>query len=286
MQERMLKIKRKMDKEIEARFHNENTLTEALYKSAIYSVSGGKRIRAIFAYLLSDLFEIPEEKMLHTACALELVHAASLIMDDLPYMDDAQLRRGKPANHVVFGQDVALLASIGLIAEAAKVTLNDPNLSSDERNQITAALTASYGFDGLASGQFVDLKLKRKNIDFEIIEFINRMKTAALFTAAAKMTAIIGKATDEQMKAVVKFSQDIGAAFQIIDDMLDIAGDEKIIGKQVGQDKMNFVKLVGKEKAQEYLEEYHGKALNTLDIFGDNAGTLKQFSGYLITRAK
>lgn len=284
MQDRMVKIKRVIDKKIEGGFHNENPLTEALYKSAVYSISGGKRIRAIFVYFLADLFEIPEEKMLHTACALELVHAASLIMDDLPYMDDAQLRRGKPANHVVFGQDVALLASIGLIAEAGKITLSDPTLGAEERNRITAVLTASYGFDGLASGQFVDLKLKRKNIDFEIIEFINQMKTAALFTAAAKMTAIIGKASDEQVEAVVKFSQDIGVAFQIIDDMLDIAGDERTIGKQVGQDKMNFVKLVGKEKARQYLDEYHGRALKRLDIFGEKASALKQFSDYLITR--
>ena len=275
-----------MDKEIEKRLFNENPLTEALYKSAIYSVSGGKRIRAIFAYLLADLFEIPKEKMLHTACALELVHAASLIMDDLPYMDDAQLRRGKPANHVVFGQDVALLASIGLISEAAKITLTDPHLNADERSQITAALTASYGFDGLASGQFVDLKLKRKNIDFEIIEFINRMKTAALFTAAAKMTAIIGKATTEQVQALEIYSRHLGVAFQIIDDMLDIAGDEKTIGKQPGQDKMNFVKLVGKEKAEQYLQEYHEKALKALDVFEEKAKAVKQFSEYLITRVR
>lgn len=284
MQEKLLDIKKLVDAEIENKLQNGNPLIDALYKSAIYSASGGKRVRAIFAYLIAGLFDADENKMLQPSCALEFVHAASLIMDDLPYMDDSQLRRGKPANHVVFGQDVALLASIGLISQALNVVLEDQNLSSEEKEKISGVLSKSFGFSGLAAGQFVDLKLKRKNIDFEIIEFINQRKTAALFSAAGQIACIIGKGNAEQVQAIKLFSEDIGFAFQIIDDMLENAGNKKIIGKNDGLEKMNFVKLVGDEQAKEYLKEYQQKAEDALSVFGAKADELKSYSAYLISR--
>lgn len=279
-------IKQVVDAEIEKRLKNDNPLIDALYKSALYSASGGKRVRAIFACLVGRLFDVPNEKLIFPSCALELIHAASLIMDDLPYMDDSQLRRGKPANHVVFGQDVALLASIGMISEATQMLLSDERLPMDIRIRTTELLTASFGFDGLAAGQFVDLKLKQKNVDFEIIEFINHKKTAALFTAAGKIAATIGGANESQLQAIQDFSEDIGFAFQIIDDILDIAGDEKIVGKNLKHDKMNFVRLVGMEEAQRYLKDYQQRAVQALDIFGGKASELKDFSQYLIERAR
>jgi len=285
MQEKLLEIKKLVDVEIEKKLQNENPLIDALYKSAGYSASGGKRVRALFAYLIARLFDIDENKMIQPSCALELVHAASLIMDDLPYMDDSQLRRGKPANHVVFGQDVALLASIGLISQALNVVLEDKNLSSEEKEQISAVLSRSFGFSGLAAGQFVDLKLKRKNVDFEIIEFINQRKTAALFSAAGKIACIIGKANTEQIQAVKLFSEDIGFAFQIIDDILENAGNKKIVGNNDSLEKMNFVKLVGEQQAKQYLKEYQQKAEQALSVFGAKADELKSYSAYLISRA-
>ena len=278
-------IKQLVDIEIGKKLQNDNPLIEALYKSAAYSTGGGKRVRAVFVYLIGKLFNVPREQLLNPACALELIHSASLIMDDLPYMDDSNLRRGKPANHVVFGQDVALLASIGLISEATQIVLNDEKFSIELRNRIAALLTASFGFQGLAAGQFVDLKLKQKNVDFEIIEFINQKKTAALFTAAGEIAATIGGANKQQMEAVQNFSKNIGFAFQIIDDMLDIAGNEKIVGKNLKHDKMNFVKLVGMDEAKRYLNEYHANSEKALDLFGGKADDLKYFSKYLIERA-
>jgi geranylgeranyl diphosphate synthase type II len=286
MKDRMQSIKKRIDEEIEKRLQNDNPLVEALYKSAAYSAAGGKRIRAIFIMLVGDLFDVPEEKLINSACAIELIHAASLIMDDLPYMDDSQLRRGKPANHVVFGQDVALLASIGLLSEGMQTVLGDEGLSAEERLQVGQVLSASFGFNGLAAGQFVDLKLKDKHVDFEIIEFINQKKTAALFSAAGKIAAIVGHADEQKMKAIQDFADDIGFAFQIVDDMLDVMGKEKVVGKTVAQDKMNFVKLVGADEAKKYLDEYHQRAVKALDVFGKKADGLKELSQYLIERVR
>ncbi len=277
-------IKRTVDTEIEKALINNEPLIDGLYKSAAYSAGGGKRVRAVFTNLVGNMFGVKPEAMHKTACAVELIHAASLIMDDLPYMDDSQLRRGKPSNHVVFGQDVALCASIALLSKAVDLVLSDEQIDLATRNKIAKILTHSYGFEGLAAGQFVDLKLKRKNIDFSIVEFINAKKTAALFTAAGKAGALIGSATDKQINAIESYSENIGFAFQIVDDILDVVGESKVVGKDVDHDKMNFVMLVGKEEAERQAKEYTEKALKALDIFAGKADELRALSGFLIKR--
>jgi len=285
MQQRLLQIKNMVDQEIDNALKNENPLIDALYKSALYSAAGGKRVRAQLHYLVGALFNVPENKMLKSACAIELIHAASLIMDDLPYMKDSQLRRGKPANHVVFGQDVALLASIGLISKALEQVLADDGLSEAEKNKTVATLSASFGFEGLAAGQFVDLKLKHKNVDVEILKFINHKKTAALFLAGAKAAALLGGADAEKLKAVEEFSTNIGFAFQIVNELLESGGRDSLVGKEGEQEKMNFVKLVGEDKAREYLKTFHSAARKSLTAFGTAADELNLFVDYLIERA-
>ncbi len=285
MQQRLLQIRNMVDQKIEDTLRNDNPLIDALYKSAVYSAAGGKRVRAQLHYLVGRLFDVPENKMLRSACAIELVHAASLIMDDLPYMKDSQLRRGKPANHVVFGQDVALLASIGLISKALELVLSDENLSEAEKNQLVATLSASFGFDGLAAGQFVDLKLKHKNVDFEILKFINNKKTTALFLAAAKAGAFLGGADAAKMAAIEEFSANIGFTFQIVNELLESNNRDTLVGKESEHEKMNFVKLVGEDKAREYLKSYHDAAQENLKIFGAAADELKAFINYLVELA-
>lgn len=277
-------IKATADRDIEAVLQNDSGLIDGLIKSASYSVAGGKRIRAVFTHLVGQLFDVKAEKLHKAAAAVEMIHAASLIMDDLPYMDDSQLRRGKPANHVVFGQDVALCASIALLSEATALVLDDDSLTIEEQNKVTRVLTESYGFSGLAAGQYVDLKLKRKNVDYSIIEFINAKKTAALFVAAGKTGAMIGNATEAQTAAIVQFSENLGFAFQIIDDILDVEGDSKVIGKDTDHDKMNFVMLVGRDEAERKAAEYSQRALDALNIFGDKADALRALSEFLLKR--
>jgi len=279
-------VRQRVDLAIEQVLENDNPLIEGLYKSAAYSTGGGKRVRAVFTFLVGNIFNVPGEQLLTPASAIELIHAASLIMDDLPYMDDSQLRRGKPSNHVVFGQDVALCASIALISEAIRMVLEEKDISDDKRIKMAAILTQSFGFDGLAAGQYVDLKLKRKNVEFGIIEYINHKKTAALFSASGQIGAILGQANARQIQAISDFSSNIGFAFQIMDDILDVAGDVKVVGKDLEHDKMNFVKLVGMEKAREYLFDYQKRALEALSVFGAQADEIKAFAEYLIHRVR
>jgi geranylgeranyl diphosphate synthase type II len=280
----LIDVKKDVDCELEKILSNNDILIDALYKSSSYSAAGGKRIRAVFTMLIGQLFQVEFSKLLSSACSIELIHAASLIMDDLPYMENSQLRRGKPANHVVFGQDVALLASVGLLSKAQEIILSDETIDVDLRLKIAQYLADSFGFNGLAAGQFVDIKLKHKDIDFSIIEYITDKKAAALFSTAGRIAAAIGGANKEQVKAVEAFARNIGFAFQIIDDFLELAENEKKQGKTPENDKLNFVKVIGKEKAKDYLNEYKTKAENELAIFGDAAIELKTFNQYLLKR--
>lgn len=277
-------VKRLTDVEIEQALVNSEPLIDGLYKSAIYSTTGGKRLRAVFTILVGNIFKVEQEILLKTAAAVELIHAASLIMDDLPYMDDSQLRRGKPSNHVVFGQDVALCASIALLSKAIELVLNDDALKQDIKTKIVQVLADSYGFKGLAAGQFVDLKLKRKNVSFDVIEYINDKKTAALFSAAGKAGAIIGNASNKQINAIDEYSKYMGLAFQIVDDILDVEGNKDIVGKDVAHDKMNFVRLVGLENARNKAKEYTDLAVKSLEILGPDAEVLKEFTSFLVKR--
>ncbi len=277
-------IKVIVDAEINKALQHDVTLTDGLYKAAEYSAAGGKRVRAVFTLLVGRLFDVPEEKLYKTAAAVEMIHAASLIMDDLPYMDDSQLRRGKPANHVVFGQDVALCASIAMLSRALELVLNDDSLNMEQRNYAASVLTRAFGFEGLAAGQFVDLKLKTKNVDYTIIEFINAKKTAALFSASGEAAASIGGADKARHEAIITYSENIGFAFQIIDDILDASGAKSVVGKDTSHDKMNFVMLVGREKAYEEAKKHTEIALKALDVFGEKNNELKALSSFLLNR--
>ncbi len=261
-------------------------LLEGLNKSVLYSMTGGKRVRSIFMFLVGELFDVPQEKLFSSACAIEMIHASSLIMDDLPYMDNAELRRGKPANHIVFGQDVALCASIALISCAIEILQIDETLDSKEKMNVTEIISKSYGMNGLAGGQFVDLKLKVKNVELEVLEFINARKTAALFSAAGKVAAILGNADEESVAKIAEYANNLGFTFQIIDDILDIKGDEKVVGKDLKMDKMNFAKLVGLKEAYKYAEDYMQKADEAISFFGGKNINLKTFGSYLLSRMK
>ncbi len=278
----LIDVKNEVDQRITQALQNENPLIEALFKSAIYSASGGKRMRAVFLHLLGDLFNIEAKKLWSASSAIELIHAASLVMDDLPYMDDSQLRRGKPANHVVFGQDVALLSSVGLISRAITLVMEDENLSSEERVNLGTLLGQAFGFNGLVAGQFVDLKLKRKDVDFSIIEFINRKKNTALLTVAAQIAAELGRVTPEQKEQVVAFANHLGFAFQLSEELEELAAAKQSVVKNVHQDKLHLVSLLGEEEAAQMFESYLTKAKNDLASIQGNSEALIAFLAYLV----
>ncbi len=276
-------LKHLVDDKLRLYRESDQPLLDGLIKSIYYSLEDGKRFRAIFTFLLGELYNIPEKKLLGSACALEMVHTASLIMGDLPYMDDSQLRRGKPANHVVFGQDVALCSCITLLSDANQVVLSDTKLSVSERESILNVVSKAYGIKGLTAGEYVDMKLKRKNVDFPVIEFITRQKTAALFIAAAKIVTIISKASEEEKKALEKFAENVSFAFRIKEDIIENK-KEKIIRESAEKEEINFVKLLGYEKAVKYAKDYGQSAVNSLEIFGGRNKPLLSFVDALLLK--
>ena len=258
-------------------------LLDGLIKSIYYSLEDGKRFRAIFTFLLGELYDIPEKKLLGSACALEMVHTASLIMGDLPYMDDSQLRRGKPANHVVFGQDVALCSCITLLSDANQMVLSDTKLSVEQREKILNIVSQAYGIKGLTAGEYVDMKLRRKNVDFSVIEFITKQKTAALFIAAAKIVSIVSKAAPEEQKALETFAENVSFAFRIKEDIVETKKDN-VIKESEEKENINFVKLLGYDKAVEYAKNYGQTAVESLQLFGDKNKPLISFVDALLLK--
>ncbi len=256
-----------------------------LQDSINYSLfSGGKRIRPRFAFATGVLFGVGREKLTTLACALEMIHTASLIMDDLPHMDDAAMRRGKPANHVVYGQDVAALASIGLLTRAYEIILADTILPDEKKTKVVWRLANVVGIDGLVGGQFVDLKFANQSMDCSTLDYIHNHKTAALFVASGSAAAIIGDATTEQIVALEKYASNLGFAFQILDDLLDVTGNEKEVGKSLHKDKGNFVDFYGMEKCKELVEEYTNGAIKAIQMFDGRNEKLIALARMLLKR--
>lgn len=260
-------------------------LLEVLQESINYSLySGGKRIRPLFAFIVGDLFGVTRNKLASLACAVEMIHTASLIMDDLPHMDDAAMRRGKPANHVVYGQDVAALASIGLLTRAYEIVLDDPLFPNDKKAQVVGKLANVVGINGLVGGQFVDLKFANESIDPSTLEYIHNHKTAALFVASGTTAATVGDASQKEIVALEEYARNLGFAFQILDDLLDATGTEEEVGKSLKKDKGSFLVLHGPEKCKSLVQDYTNRAINAVAIFDGRNERLVALGQMLLKR--
>ncbi len=258
---------------------------EGLLESIHYTLfSGGKRIRPIFCFLVGELFNTLREKLTALACSLEMIHTSSLIMDDLPHMDNGTLRRGKRANHLVYGQDVASLASIALLAKAYELVLNDPGLTSEKKSIIVDKLVRTVGMQGMVGGQYADLKLLNDAADLAMLEFIHLHKTASLFIAAGETAAIAGDASDDEIRAIKSYAGHLGFAFQILDDLLDAVGKTCEVNKSLQHDRTNFVTLLGVERSKQLIEEHTGSAVEAIEIFGGRAARLVMLSQLLLRR--
>lgn len=264
---------------------NREPLLKVLEESINYSLhSGGKRTRPLFCFMVGELFGVPKEKLISLACALEMIHTASLIMDDLPHMDNAAIRRGKPANHMVYGQDVAALASIGLLTKAYEIVLADSNLSADKKTQVVGKLANVIGIDGLVGGQFVDLKFTNESTEYATLEYIHNHKTAALFVASGSTAAIIGNAPQQEMIAIEEYASNLGFAFQIQDDLLDATGTVEDVGKSLQKDRGSFAVLYGLEKCRELVQEYTDRAIESTKVFGNRNAKLVVLGKMLLKR--
>jgi geranylgeranyl diphosphate synthase, type II len=243
-----------------------------------------KRVRPVLTMVAAEVCGGSAGRALPAAAAIELVHTASLILDDLPCMDNAPLRRGRPSNHVEFGEAIAILAAFGLLNQAFATIARayEPALSA----RISALLADAVGCDGLIAGQAADLLATERDIQFELLERIHRGKTGALFNASAVAGAMTAGAGGDAVAALSAFAKNLGLAFQIIDDLLDVEGDPAETGKAVRQDarKTTFVSFSGVDGAHQLATELCETADRALAPFGRSADMLRELSAFVSRR--
>jgi geranylgeranyl diphosphate synthase, type II len=285
IRELLSRTRNEVDAKLQEYLAIHDPLLKGLEDSINYSLfSGGKRIRPIFCLVVGDIFSVPKEKLMAVACALEMIHTASLIMDDLPHMDNERTRRGKPANHLVYGQDVASLASVGLLTRAYEVVLNDPGLPDTVKTKVTGKLAEVVGIDGMVGGQYADLKYLNSSIEYPTLEYIHIHKTASLFVASGETAAIAGGASTAETDAIRTFARNVGFAFQISDDLLDATGNEAEMGKSANRDKGNFITVFGVEKSKELVGKYIQDAISAIRIFDGRNDRLLALGQMLVGR--
>jgi len=247
------------------------------------ALAESKRVRAVLALLCAEICGKPDAAM-PVAAAVELVHAASLILDDLPSMDDAPLRRGRKTNHLVYGEAIAILAAFALLNLAYDTVATA--YPGEQGRRIARLLADAIGSDGLIAGQAEDLLATEQQISFETLERIHRRKTGALFSAAATAGAMTAGASPDQIAAVAAYAKNLGLAFQIVDDLLDVEGDPAETGKALRLDakKTTFVSFSGAEGARQLAAELCATADASLGKFGPRADRLRQLSAFVAGR--
>jgi len=279
---------------IDKHFKNQvlqNSLALNLQDSMLYSISnGGKRFRPILMLLILEAFNIDLKKGLNTACALELIHTYSLIHDDLPAMDNDDFRRGKPTNHKVFGEALAILAGDALLTESFSLIAQDENLLSEVKVNLINQLSILSGRNGMIAGQVFDIEAETSPASLEHLQEIHKYKTGALIAFACKAAGIIAQQSIETLDKLTEFAYCLGLAFQIQDDILDVEGDASILGKPVGSDEANnkstYVSLLGLENAKKKLNLEIQKAHTILDSIPVDVQMLKEITQFAAKRDK
>ena len=253
------------------------------------TLGGGKRIRPFLVCASAKLFGIEEKRSLRVAAAIEMVHCYSLVHDDLPAMDDDDLRRGKPTCHIEYDEATAILAGDALLTRAFEVLADEETkFAPTIRAGLVSALAKSAGCSGMVGGQMIDLAAENSRLTLEEITRLQRMKTGALIAASCEMGAIMGQATDEARYSLNQYANDIGLAFQIVDDLLDVTGNELEVGKKIQKDagagKATFVSLMGLEAAQQKAQELSLQAQGRIGSFGSKAAPLKALAKFIVNR--
>ena len=264
---------------------------KTIYEAMRYSLlSGGKRLRPILMLLSCEACGGHAEDAVPFACALEMVHTYSLIHDDLPAMDNDELRRGMPTNHVKFGEAMAILAGDALLNRAFEIASSKSSIPADRTVEAIRILSEASGAYGMIGGQVIDIESENKAITAEELKHLHALKTGAIIRAAGKMGAVIAGAEQEKMDALDAFCLNLGIAFQIQDDILDVTGTEETLGKPIGSDaengKTTYITLYGKERAGELSEEYTKRAVDALSVFGEEKKYLVALAEHLTNRRK
>ena len=288
-------------------FHNYLSKTKGLVEDALnkalgpeepallrdsmrYSLlAGGKRLRPILCLASCELAGCDPEKAMPTAVALEMIHTMSLIHDDLPAMDNDDLRRGMPTNHKVYGDAIAILSGDALLTRAFEmVAIRSSNVSSEQLLKVIAELSIAAGAPGLVGGQVVDLESEGKEVDLETLEYIHLHKTGALLKACVKCGALVGGAEQDLLDALSIYANGIGLAFQIIDDILDVTSSSEVLGKTAGKDliadKTTYPKLLGLKASRERADDLISKAKRALEPWKSTSAPLLALADYITNR--
>jgi len=279
---RYLDVKRKIVENAMDRYlPSEKTEPRTIHKAMRYSVfAGGKRLRPILSMASFELVNGKGKSILPAACALEFLHTYSLIHDDLPCMDNDDLRRGKPTLHKIFGEGMAVLAGDALHALAFEILLKAKN------SQVIEEVAKSIGTKGMIGGQVADLEAEGKRVTPSKVAYIHSHKTGALIRASIRVGAILGGANGKKLNALSRFGEKIGLAFQITDDILDVEGEEKVIGKKTHADerKATYPKTVGLERSKRIAKELIKSAKNDLRGFGKKRTIFEELADYIVSR--
>jgi geranylgeranyl diphosphate synthase type II len=253
--------------------------------------SAGKRVRGILLLSVGEAFGCRAEKLVSAAAAIEMIHASSLILDDLPSMDDALLRRGRPTLHREFGEDLAILSSVALLNHAYGLVAQNHAATSPRRwpmQQVLQRVIDAVGWDGTIAGEAVDLHSEGSSLDFDTLEFIHSRKTSALFVAAAAVGGMLANIHSAPLQRIEIFAKNLGLAFQITDDVLDVTSNPETLGKDVGKDeqRLTFVKLAGVEGARKLSEELVETSLTAIAPLGAAAKPLRDLAVMVRDRVK
>ena len=291
--EQLKKYQEIINKELEKHIIRKEVPEKILNSSMEYSLmAGGKRIRPILVMATYEIFKNDIDKCIPYAVAIEMVHNFSLIHDDLPGIDNDDFRHGKPTNHKQFNEATAILAGDGLLNQAYIVISEDLKKSNNEelKNKIQVFTEFSNAVDRMIAGEYVDTEYEGKQISDDYLEYIHKNKTGALLRLCVRMGAILAGASDIDLERLTSYSEKIGLAFQIKDDILSEEGDEKILGKPVGNDKelekCTYVSKYSLDGAKDILEKITKEAIEQISIYGEKAEFLKQLALYIKDRNK
>ncbi len=271
--------------------HPDSKLDAVLFDAMRYSLlSGGKRVRATLVYASAAAInnDCSDEALDTIAASIECLHAYSLIHDDLPAMDDDDLRRGQPTCHKAYDEATAILAGDALQSLAFELLADCPQLAAQQRIALVKTLAVAAGARGMVGGQFIDLSMERHPPAIALLQTIHSLKTGALIRAAISMGAIAANADSAELRALDGYGEAIGLAFQVKDDLLDIEASTEILGKQQGSDinnsKMTYPSLLGLQGSKDKLDQLLQQARQTLKNFGSHADQLQQLAHYIVNR--
>ncbi|KEI07095.1 polyprenyl synthetase family protein [Clostridium botulinum] len=283
----MLKIE--INKWLNDYFKNKGSYNKLLYDSMKYSIEvGGKRIRPILMLSTYSIYKDNYKDIMPMACAIEMIHTYSLIHDDLPGMDNDDLRRGKPTNHKIFGEAIAILAGDGLLNEAMNIMFNY-SLDHDKIALMASkVISEAAGAEGMIGGQVVDIISEGQKISIDKLKYMHKNKTGQLIKSSIIAGAILGGACKEEIEILDEFGSKLGLAFQIKDDILDVIGDSKVLGKEVHKDdennKTTFISCFGLEKCKELCVELTDQCIKLLSSIGKDTKQLENIALFLMKR--